>query len=248
MARTHDFSSLLASHAPIDDADRTLAADALAAITALPAGAVIATDCDNTVWAGDVGDELVRLAEDQPHLFGERKVDFQAYAQQMETDYEAACLASAALGRTRAEPEVRAALASRLQAHVRPRVWLVEALLAAAARGVRVIAVSASGRLAVEVGLAQMGLWGHCDVIAVDPIDGGFRAPWPIGHGKPACLRAAGMTTVDLAIGDSRWDGPLLDFGRRGVLLVPAADDPTTPLSMAEVHADAARAAAGVAP
>ncbi len=236
MPRTHDFSSLLAGAGPIPTEDRTPAAEAIAAIEAVAAGGVIATDCDNTVWAGDVGDELVRLAEGHPHLFDERKVDFLAYAQQMERDYEAACLASAALGRTRAEPEVRAALATRLRDHVHPRVWLVEALLRAVARGVRVIAVSASGRLAVEVGLARLGLDGKCDVIAVDPVEGGFVSPWPIGHGKPAALRAFGVERVDLAIGDSRWDGPLLDAGRRGILLRPADADPTTPLSIAAVQ------------
>lgn len=239
MPRTHDFSSLLASDAAIPDTDRTPAAEAIAAIEAVPTGGAIATDCDNTVWAGDVGDELVRIAEAHPHLFGDRSMTFLDYVQQMETDYEGACLASAALGRTRAGPEVRAALATRLQDHVRPRVWLVEALMDAVRRGVRVIAVSASGRLAVEVGLAQMGLLGLCDVIGVDPTDDGFVAPWPIGHGKPASLRALGLTGVDVAIGDSRWDGPLLDFGQRGLLLVPASDDTERSRTVADVRSAA---------
>ena len=240
MPRTHDFSSLLASDAAIPATDRTEAAEAIAVIAAVPAGGIIATDCDNTVWAGDVGDEIVRIAEAHPRLFGDRKVDFLDYALRLESDYEGACLASAALGLTPAAPEVRTALATRLRDHLRPRVWLVEALQSAVERGVRVIAVSASGRLAVEVGLDQVGLTGQCDVIAVDPTPEGFLAPWPIGHGKPASLRATGLSGVDVAIGDSRWDGPLLDFGRRGLLLVPAADDPSVMRSVAEVlNADA---------
>ncbi len=208
---------------PIADGLRAEAVEVLAAIDAVPAGGCIASDCDGTIWAGDVGDELVRLAEAHPHLFPGVRVDALAYFERMERDYIGGCLESASLTRTLAEPEVRAALFDWLDRRLAPRLWLVEGLRAATERGVRVVAVSASARLAVEVGLRRCGLAGHCEVIGVDPTPTGFVAPVPIGAGKVAALQRIGVGRVDVALGDSRWDGPLLCAAERGLLLRPGS-------------------------
>ncbi len=221
---------------PIDDSLRTEARDALAAIDAVGAGGCIASDCDGTIWAGDVGDELVRLAEAHPHLFPGAAVDTPSYFERMELDYIGGCLESAALTRTAAQRDVQAALLEWLQGRVAPRLWLVEALVAAAERGVRVVAVSASARLAVEAGLRRCGLAGHCEVIGVEPTPTGFVSPVPIGAGKVAALQRIGVRRVDVALGDSRWDGPLLCAAERGLLLRPGSQANDVQLSAAALR------------
>lgn len=201
-------------------------AEALAAIAGVPTGGVIATDCDNTLWGADVGDDLVRLAVARPALFGGVTVDFAAYLAHLEVDYEAACLSSAAL--LRAAPDrgaVRAGLATYLHDIMAPRRWLIDALLAAGKRGVSLVAVSASAREAVDVGLAICGVADKFGVIAVDCTADGFVSPWPIGFGKAAALQQSTWPRPNLAIGDSTWDGPMLAYATRGVRVARAVDE-----------------------
>jgi phosphoserine phosphatase len=114
---------------------------------------------------------------------------------------------------------------------VTPRPWLIQALKAATARGVRVWIVSASPRQAVEIGARQHGL-ADLPILAVDCLSTNpptYRDPVPIGEGKVAALAGAGLSQPDLALGDSTWDLPMLRSARQGVLLVRACDDPACP-------------------
>ena len=200
----------------------------LAAIAGLAPGSHLATDADNTLWAGDVGDEVVRIASAPPHApWQPGQADFAQYEREIETDYIGACKFSAQLlarvPAGTADVRLRDAIASR----VVPRTWLVQALRAAANRGVHVWLVSASPRLAVEIGAQLFGLEG-LPIVAVDceatqPLR--FAEPVPIGAGKVAAWRALGLPPPDLALGDSRWDVPLLQSARTGMLLARAIDD-----------------------
>lgn len=220
--REPKFSALLeVPHPPIPLDWRADRQEVVAALDATVPGDWVATDCDGTLWAGDVGDELVRVTCHDASA-DVSALTWDDYAALMERDYVAGCLASAACARGIAAEALRQRLAQGLERRIAPRRWLVDALERAMTRGVRVAAVSASARLAVEVGLAHVGLQPHL-VIAVDPTPGGFAEPIPIGHGKVSALTAAGVDAPAVALGDSRWDGPMLDFARCGVLLAPAA-------------------------
>lgn len=201
-----------------------------AAIAALGPGSYLATDADNTLWAGDVGDEVVRRASSPPyHPWRQGDADFDWYQHEMERDYPRACqYAAEVLLRTDADaatPAVRSAIAARVQA----RLWLVEALQQAVQRGVHVWLVSASPRLSVEIGARLFGLEGcpilAVDCLAVDPPR--FALPVPIGQGKVDAWRALQLPMPELALGDSSWDLPLLESARVGLLLTRACDDPT---------------------
>ena len=211
--------------------------EVMAAIAAVPAGATIATDADNTLWAGDVGDEVVRAAATPPHSpWGPTAADFARYEALMDADYVAGCCHSAELIAQVSAVAARPVLAGAFARTVRPRRWLLDALADAVARGVRVVIVSASPRLAVEVGAALFGIeaW---PAIAVDGGGGSdpaaLREPIPIGHGKVEAWHAAGLPVPALALGDSAWDLPLLNMAACGLQLKRACDDPACDVSAA---------------
>ncbi len=210
---------------------RTVASQAqvLAAIAALVPGDWVATDADNTLWAGDVGDEVVRRAATEPfEPWQSGDADFSWYTAEMDRDYPHACR-YAAVVLMRAQPgTARRAVTQAIRERVRPRRWLIEALQQAVQRGVRVWIVSASPRPAVEIGAELFGLhtW---PILAVDCLQHDpalFAEPVPIGEGKVQCWLAQELPRPDLALGDSMWDGPLLRMARRGLLVQKACDDP----------------------
>jgi len=208
----------------------------LAAIAALAPGDHLATDADNTIWAGDVGDEVVRLAATPPHTpWQAGQADFAAYLHLMETEYQRGCQHAAELLATVSAQDAESPLTQAILARVRPRRWLVEALQQAIARGVHVWLVSASPRLAVELGARCFGLQGS-HVIAVDCLGPGeFVEPVPVGEGKVGAWQALGLPMPDVALGDSWWDLPLLASAREGFLLTRACDDPTCDQALTEV-------------
>lgn len=204
-------------------------ATVLAAIAALAPGSMLATDADETLWRGDIGDEVVRRAATAPFdPWKSGDADFVWYQAELARDYINACRYSAEVV-VRADPQaVRPVMAAVVREHLRPRRWLVAALRAAQARGVHVVIVSASPRLAVEAGAALFGL-DACPIIAVDCLQAdpaAFNEPVPIGDGKVAAWTVQNLPPPDLALGDSKWDGPLLRSARRGLLLQRACEDP----------------------
>ena len=202
--------------------------EVLAALRDLQPGTWIATDADNTLWAGDVGDEVVRTAATPPHVpWRPGDADLERYAELMRRSYLEGCKFSAALLANVAFSEARERLVPAFAARVTPRRWLVEALLTARDRGVRIVVISASPAPAVHLGLELAGL-GGCDVIALACTPGKtphFAEPLPVGDGKPAALLAGGWPRPDLALGDSDWDLPLIAHARRGLWLIPACDE-----------------------
>ncbi len=184
----------------------------VAAIEAVSAGAYIATDADGTLWAADVGDDLVRCGAGSD-VWGE--VDLEAYLALIEGDYRAGCLASVEMLRGLEEAKVQAAFGAFLAPCLGPRRWLIDALRAAAGRGVHVFVVSASGRVGLEVALGLAGVsW---PMIAVELAPSGFVEPTPIDAGKVAAWVARGLPPPALALGDSRWDVPLLRSAEMGM-------------------------------
>lgn len=203
-------------------------AQVIAAIAQLPAGAWIAADADNTLWSGDVGDEVVRAAATAPHHpWRPGDASLAHYFSLMDRSYADGCRFSAQLlasvNRQAAEERLREVMIARIV----PRGWLVEALRTAMARGVKLLVISASPLPAVQLGVSLAGLDG-AEIIALqcelDPVPR-FVEPIPIGFGKPAALAARNMPRPDLALGDSRWDLPLLQHARASCWLVPACDE-----------------------
>lgn len=199
-------------------------AEVMAAIDALPAGAWLATDADETLWAADVGDEVVRLAAAGGGPFAAGSADFIWYAKEMaEGDYAGACRFAARLLATVDAEAVRVALTPVL-AQVRCRAWLIKALARASARGVHVAIVSASPRPVVQWACALHGLE-TAAVIGIEVDAAGVREPAPVGFGKVAAWERLGLTQPEIALGDSRWDAPLLAMARHGFLLAKASAD-----------------------
>lgn len=199
------------------------------ALAALQPGQVVATDADNTLWAGDVGDELVRKAATPPYspwLPGD--ADLAWYADEMERDYPRACRYAAEVLLRVDLDAARPAVEHAIRERVRPRRWLIQALRQAISRGVQVVLVSASPRLAVELGAELFDLR-DCPILAVDCLSldpPRFAEPVPIGEGKVQAWQASGRAPPDVALGDSVWDGPLLRSARVGLLVQRACDDP----------------------
>jgi phosphoserine phosphatase len=200
----------------------------LTAIEQLPAGAWIAADADNTLWAGDVGDEIVRAAATPPHTpWQPGDASLERYFSLMDRSYADGCRFSAQLLASVDPAAARARLIQVFAARVTPRAWLITALQAAMARGVKLIVISASPLPAVQLGIELVGLQGAEAIgleyaLAPEPH---FVEPIPVGFGKPAALIAQGKPRPDLALGDSRWDLPLLQHARVGCWLVPASDE-----------------------
>ncbi len=200
------------------------AATTIAALRAVPPGAFIATDADETLWAGDVGDEVMRRAEaGDPWPTG--GVVFADYEREMgHGDYQGACRWSA---RVLAQADAARAQAALLPAldQVSPRRWLFDELNAASDRGVQVWVVSASPRPVVQWGVARHGLRA-AGVIGIEVQDGAAQEPAPVGWGKVAAWQRLGLPQPAVALGDSAWDGPLLAMAQRGILLPKASRDP----------------------
>ncbi len=197
----------------------------LAAVAAVPAGAFIATDADGTIWAADVGDDLVRCAA-LGGPWAAAEVDVERYLGLMESDYVRGCLTSAELTRGRDPQVMRAALAAFYEPRLGPRTWLLDALARAADRGVKVWVVSASPRIAAEAGLALLDLdW---PAIGIEP-EGDepwvFVEPPSVGEGKVGAWLREGLPRPALALGDSKWDLPLLESAERGLRLTHARGD-----------------------
>ncbi len=199
-----------------------------AAIAAVPAGAYVATDADGTLWDADVGDDTVRCAAET----WARGTDVEAYLAALAADYgRGTRLAAEHLRGVR--PDVaRAALRTFFAPRLHPRRWLVDALSGAAARGVNVVVVSASPRLAAEVGVALVGVRWPVVAIELDAA-GAVVEPAPVIEGKVAAWRARGLPPPALALGDSPWDVPLLESAAVSFRLVHAGADPhrDTPLA-----------------
>ncbi len=203
------------------------AREVLALLDALPPGARVATDCDGTVWQGDIGDDVVVAAARFPERFASlpEPVDFDAYRARLDTDYEGACLYACDVLRGVDPAVAKACLRAVVPDDFAPRAWFVDALNDAMDRGVEVWLVSASPLLAVEVGAEIVGLQ-RAHKVGIELAEEGFVAPWPIGEGKPAAWRARGLPPADVALGDTRWDQPLLDSAVTGCMLVKAHLDP----------------------
>ncbi|MBM4344839.1 MAG: haloacid dehalogenase-like hydrolase [Deltaproteobacteria bacterium] len=210
----------------------TEAATVLAALAAVPPGGVIATDADETLWAGDVGDEVMRRAESgDPWPAG--CVDFADYEHQMSGgDYQGACRWSAQVLDRAPAQQARLALLPTL-ARVAPRRWLFDALHAAADRGVQVWVVSASPLAVVQWAVAAHGLRAT-GILGIEVRDGAAVEPAPVGWGKVAAWQARGLPQPAVALGDSTWDGPLLAMASQGFLLTKASRD-----ALCAVSADA---------
>ncbi|MSP91019.1 MAG: hypothetical protein EXR79_04320 [Myxococcales bacterium] len=212
--------------------------EVIAAIAALQPGATIATDADNTLWAGDVGDEVVRAAATAPHTpWPPGTANLTAYEALMAADYVAGCRHSAELIAQVAAAAAVPVLTTAFATRIRPRRWLLDALAEAVGRGVRVVVVSASPRLAVTVGAALFGV-ANWPVIAVDAAGGAsavLREPVPIGQGKVEAWHVAGLPQPALALGDSAWDLPLLNLAAVGLQVTRACDDPLCDVGAAEL-------------
>lgn len=198
--------------------------EVIARIDALGPGDWIATDCDGTLWRGDIGDDVVRAAAAEPEAFGLESCDFEAYEELIRADYEGACLAACGVLRQADQAVAAAAIDRVLGADFSPRVWLLEALQDALKRGVEVWLVSASPRLAVQVGAKRVGIE-PSQAIGIELAESGYRAPWPIDTGKPAACRSRGKSAPAVALGDTRWDMPLLQWASQGFMLTPADQD-----------------------
>jgi phosphoserine phosphatase len=187
-----------------------------AAIAAVPAGGYIATDADGTLWAGDVGDDTVRCAA----ASWAPGVDVEAYLALIAADYGRGTRAAAEHLRGVPEETARETLRAFFAPRLRPRRWLVEALAQAAGRGVRVHVVSASPRLAAEIGVSLLGAdW---PVIGIElDADGRVVEPAPVFEGKVEAWRARGLPPPAVALGDSPWDEPLLRSAALGFRLLP---------------------------
>lgn len=183
-------------------------AQVIAALDACAPGDVIATDADGTLWRGDVGDDVMRWAIEQRGL----NLDLAAYLALEHTDYAEGCFQSARVlaGLSDLDDGSRSALLGAwIAARVRPRAWLVEALKRAEDRGVIVVVVTAAPEAAVSRVVRALGLgWPVIGVRA--EADGALIEPAPVDAGKPKALAARGYAPAQIALGDTRYDLPLL--------------------------------------
>ncbi|MBI5610322.1 MAG: haloacid dehalogenase-like hydrolase [Deltaproteobacteria bacterium] len=204
-----------------DPADR---ARVEAAIESVASGEWIASDADETLWAADVGDEVVRLADLGAGPWPARSADFAWYSKEMtEGDYAGACRYAARLLHGHSLSAVRSALQPALSS-VQLRPWLARSLQRARGRGVRLAIVSASPTLVVEF-TSELLQFPVDRVIGLELRDGEVVEPASIGFGKVTAWQRAGLPQPKLALGDSRWDGPLLAAAQVGLRLVKASHD-----------------------
>ncbi len=187
----------------------------LAHISNLKAGDHVATDADGTLWAADVGDDTVRWAAN---------AELDAYLALIERDYHAGCRAAAEYLRGRDREAVIKALMGFLGPRLAPRKYLIDALIAAEKRGVDVRIVTASPRWSAEAGARLLGVdWPVIGIETQGQIPGQFVEPVSVEAGKPAAWRALDLPQPALALGDSKWDLPLLESACVGLRLQHAA-------------------------
>jgi adenylate cyclase len=193
----------------------------LAAIAALVPGDYVATDADGTLWAGDGGDEAVRWVA----AAYDPSVDVAAYLHREEVDYGGACRQAAEILSTVADLDAETSvgnLQTWLGRVLKPRVWLVDALRAAEARGVEIVVVTAAPLTSALRGLRATGLPAWPVVgIEVDGV-GAVVEPAPVDEGKPLAFVQRYPVMAALALGDSRHDIPLLQSAKVGFWLRPA--------------------------
>jgi phosphoserine phosphatase len=167
-------------------------------------------DADGTLWAGDVGDELVRdLGR------------FEEYERKVRADPVAGYTWAVELLMGLDEAPLlercgRLFARQRVFDFVRP---LLEQL-----HGREVFIVSASPRWAVLPGARALGI-GADHVIAVDAQlergrIGQVHTPIPCGHGKVHHLRLKGITPA-VAFGNGELDEPMLAFSKGAVVVAP---------------------------
>ena len=199
----------------------------LAALAAVPPGALIAADADETLWAADVGDEVVHLASDGGGPFVKGSADFEWYSREMAAgDYANACRFAALLLAGVDTSAARAALTPTLT-RIPLRIWLIDGLRQAMGRGVRLVIVSASPQSVVRWAADLHGL-ADATVIGIEADANGVLEPAPVGFGKVDAWQRRGLPQPEVALGDSRWDGPLLQMAKRGFLLQKASKDTFT--------------------
>ncbi|MBL8953619.1 MAG: haloacid dehalogenase-like hydrolase [Myxococcaceae bacterium] len=168
----------------------------------------VAFDADGTLWAGDVGDELVR---ELGH--------FEEYERRVRRDPVAGYTWAVEILYGRDERDV---LETSRRLFARQRVFdYVRPLLA---RLEDVYIVSASPRWAVLPGAAALGIAAD-RVIAVDAekhgsILGRVRTPIPGGGGKVVKLKERGIRPV-LAFGNGDLDEPMLAYAKKAVVVAP---------------------------
>jgi phosphoserine phosphatase len=214
-------------------------AEVVASIAAVPAGRWIATDADNTIWAGDVGDEVIKMAAQSPDLWPSGLVALDWYLHEMEHgDYHLGCCYAAkvwALLPADLQEEGHKRLDQWLAQRVKARRWLMQALQQAVDRGVEVVIISASPGPTVAVAAQRFGLQ-TAPVLGLEAalIDGEpvLAQPIAIGAGKVAAWQATQRTAPALALGDSPWDVPLLNSAEVGLWLTRAVDDPWVDASL----------------
>lgn len=195
-------------------------AELVAFVDALVAGDHVAADADGTLWAADVGDDTVRCAAVRPDW---PPADVDTYLALIDRDYHAGCRAAAEVLRSLDRATVLDTLSAHFAVQLRPRQLLIDALRRAEARGAVIYIVTASPRWSAEAGARLLGVdW---PVIGIEPVGaapGAFVEPVSVEHGKPAAWRARGLPRPALALGDSRWDEPLLEYAHTGLRVTHA--------------------------
>ena len=189
-----------------------------AAVDALQAGQCAAIDADGTLWDIDLGDELVAIAAALPELAD--RLDAPHYFEALAADHSLASAYSAWAADLLGDERARALTETAICPKIRARGELLAGLLAAEARGVRVVVVSASPVAALEAALGHVGL--HPSALIGARSEGGVLsdpATLPVGVGKMAHWRDRGLPAPALAVGDSMWDVPLLSMASIGVMI-----------------------------
>ncbi len=221
-----------------DTIERHPSARALVAIVdALQPGDYAAIDADGTLWNGDVGDETMRCGAKNADLWPQ-KIDADGYFRDHVHDHRRASALSAWAAGLVGGDVLQRAMTEQLDGKIAARRYLVDALIDAVARGVNVVVVSASPVEALPVALAMFGLQG-AETIAAQPMSDNTMPAvdsLPVGQGKVTRWRESARPIPKLAIGDSRWDVPLLNFAEHGVLVTPFDDDPDTARSAATLR------------
>ncbi len=179
----------------------------------------------DTLFGADLGDEVVRAAGADPQLCG-RPIDAAHYFDALAHDHELACAFSTDVAIAADPDRFRTAMQAIAARMIVPRRYLVQALVRAIERGVRVWIVSASPQAAIEVAMAHLGMAPDGIIAARADGDGRAHQPLPVGQGKVGVWRQLGLPTPALAVGDSDWDRPLLAFADTGLRVLEAADDP----------------------
>lgn len=202
-------------------------------VDGLTSGATVAVDADGTLWNIDLGDELVRAAGEKGSGWP-FAVDAPRYFNDLAADHCLASAYSAQVASATSAAAVQKTLSRAIRPLLRPRSELIDPLKAALARGVHVHVVSASPVEAIPAGLALIGLQ-PTSIIAAQGKDGTWPDPatLPVGEGKVRHWQLRGLGPIDLALGDSRWDLPLLQSAKVGVLVAAMNDEKSAAIASA---------------